>query len=963
MKVAYSNTSRAQQGFALITTILLLLLVSGLAAAVMYMSMTQKSISKSDTEDSIVYYGAEAGMEKMMSDLALLYQSKQAPSLSDLASLSSQAPDIPGVKYEANAVSNAYSITAPEDPVKRGFPASYQSNVASGDHSGLIAQIIPINLTATASRMWASSANSNGATQIRMFRKVEVALIPVFQFGVFCDADCSYFPGPNFDFAGRVHTNGNLWLAAGSSLTFHDKITAVGDVIRKQLANTYDATSGAYNGTVSIPTATGGCDGSKPACRTMSFCEGSVTGGSRVSSAPNYDSSSTLNRDWVTAGGSVCGPSGSPAISTGTYHSFILSGDTGATALKLPFVSSGVQPIEIIRRKKADDGSTPGLGNSRLMNEASIRILLDDNPYNLSTLGPLDPQNIALENTGNLVSPGLSSVVNAVTGGAQYFATGTDAAGIRCNTNVSSSCTSSAQVADTNWIPPANGVDPYVAAKYYTGATLPSSQAASVVPWTSGTTTVRNVAGATATIWPLLTGWIRIEVGSSAGGYTAVTTDVLQWGWSRQADVVPNSETGITNTVNPNAIVLLQQIFDLDAKGAASKYTTTGTMTGLTGLNTSGFNYYPINFYDPREGELRDTTSGKAGGSCSINGIMNAVEIDVGNLTKWLTGAAPYGSGSKGALADSNTFNGYILYFSDRRGGSVDGGYDYLDTINSGTSNGMPNGALDKEEDVYLGTYPSGINSTVLVTPPAYIGSGFGVTPKLSSTNFNPGVGTRVQCSTNGSAPFGAIGRANVVLAPRHVLRLVNGTLGNLPGKKADGTGGFTVASEQPVYIMGNYNASSAAQFTGESVAAAVIADTVTLLSNQFSDLGTLQSPFTPDASRTTWYRVAIASGKTLPFKQPSGTSKDYGTDGGIHNFLRYIENWDGQTLNYKGSMVSLYYSAYETGAFKCCTTVYSPPTRNYSFDTNFLTPSLLPPGTPTFKDVVDLGFQQDLNP
>jgi len=61
--------------------------------------------------------------------------------------------------------------------------------------------------------------------------------------------------------------------------------------------------------------------------------------------------------------------------------------------------------------------------------------------------------------------------------------------------------------------------------------------------------------------------------------------------------------------------------------------------------------------------------------------------------------------------------------------------------------------------------------------------------------------------------------------------------------------------------------------------------------------------------------------------------------------------------------MVNLYYSRYGTGAFKCCTTVYSPPTRNYSFDTNFLTPSLLPPGTPEFKDVVDLGFQQNLNP
>ena len=36
---------------------------------------------------------------------------------------------------------------------------------------------------------------------------------------------------------------------------------------------------------------------------------------------------------------------------------------------------------------------------------------------------------------------------------------------------------------------------------------------------------------------------------------------------------------------------------------------------------------------------------------------------------------------------------------------------------------------------------------------------------------------------------------------------------------------------------------------------------------------------------------------------------------------------------------------------------VYSPPTRGYNFDTDFLTPSLLPPHTPMFRDVNITGF------
>src|SRR5260370_33935505 len=91
--------------------------------------------------------------------------------------------------------------------------------------------------------------------------------------------------------------------------------------------------------------------------------------------------------------------------------------------------------------------------------------------------------------------------------------------------------------------------------------------------------------------------------------------------------------------------------------------------------------------------------------------------------------------------------------------------------------------------------------------------------------------------------------------------------------------------------------------------------------------------------------KVLGANGNNINF--PSvvavGVPQDFGTDGGVHNFLRYLENWGGQALNYRGSMASLYYSQYGTGVFKCCGTVYSPPTRNYAFDADFLDLSKMP--------------------
>ena len=193
--------------------------------------------------------------------------------------------------------------------------------------------------------------------------------------------------------------------------------------------------------------------------------------------------------------------------------------------------------------------------------------------------------------------------------------------------------------------------------------------------------------------------------------------------------------------------------------------------------------------------------------------------------------------------------------------------------------------------------------------------------------------------------------------------------------------GGFTVASENPVYVLGNYNTtandtiwSTGADDTRPHAAAAIIADSVTLLSNSWNDLNSMvpaTAPTQPSGNRnasTTYYRTAVAAGKNINLKFPTWANANpdypYSTDGGVGNFLRFMESWSGVTLNYQGSMVSLYYSTYNTGIFKCCTySVYRPPVRHYVFDPDFATPSGLPPGTPMFRDVDSLSYRQYYTP
>jgi hypothetical protein len=799
-----------------------------------------------------------------------------------------------------------YNVPVPNGGGCGALPTTNQT-ISSGPNEGLQAQIVPLSLQVTADRLAVEEA--------RLIRKVEIAQIPVFQFGVFSQSDLSYFPGPNFDFSGRVHTNGNLFLAAGggSTLTFHSKIRAAGDVVRDQLANGNSTLAQGRTGNVLIPTAPSGCDGGQPACRNLQAAPNE--GSSIAGPTPPYGGTGAANPVWS-------------SLSSSTYNGMILSGTTGAKQLTLPFVQPGVGPIEIIRRPLAGESVTSALGVSRLYNQAQIRVLLSDNPAELPG-GTGAAQNIRLANLKTSgAAPDYTNGVPVAGASNTFFAEGARTTTIKKGVVT----TLVGPGGETNWSsipsvpPPAE-------------ATLVPVNAPLLTP-TSTTDAIGNVT--TTQPWDLLDGYLRVEIRKADGSYAAVTKEWLELGFAR--GLTPPA-SGLPNAVHPNAILILQMQADRNANGiidAGELVQDAGTASVITGAATRN-NWYPINMYEAREGEFRENQ--RATTNCSIGGVLNLVEIDVNNLKRWLAGNIA-GSGN---LVEFTSQNGYILYVSDRRGtvpspaaGNIKTGeYGFEDVINLGSPAGNPNGILEVGEDAngngLLDTYAAN-----------FLGLGFGVVQPGSLPN------TPVSCLNTA--------RVNWVSGPRHAVRLVNGSLGNLPVRPDNGLGGFTLASEGLAYVVGNYNA-NAAGFGDPHASSAVMADTVTLLSNNWSDLASLQSPADINGrpAATSFFRVAIATGKNINFPTvgAAGVPQDFGTDGGVHNFLRYLENWGGQTLNYRGSMASLYYSQYGTGVFKCCGTVYSPPTRNYAFDLDFLDLSKMPPGTPKFRDVVNVGFQQ----
>lgn len=934
MRKGRNNT----RGFALIAALLLTILLSGVALGLLYMVSNEARMGGADLEGNLAYYGAEAGMENLTSQLSQLYQNSQTPGAAAICALLSNNPtgvsgaNITNINY-TQVISWPPNVSSTTCPTTN--PTTSWDIVGAGPNQGMVASMIPFTLNVTATRqasvgqVSANSASAATGASVNMTRTVEVALLPAFEFGIFCQYDCDYFAGPVFNFGGRVHTNGNLFLASGSTLAFSDKIAAANQVILDQLENGWPTSNG-YTGAIYVPNASGGCAGGVGTSTCPQLTAGSWTGG--------FPPTGAANPGWT-------------SISTSTFNGFIKNGLTGASVLTLPFMqSSKVGAIDIIRRPTP--GDSPQLLNSRLYSNAEIRILLADTQAELHPDRPSlsDGQDIQLTGSYPLTA-------GAYSGSNMYFGM--------------------AQSGSGNWVVPTSC--PGLATWPLLGEVTQSGS------------TCQSV-------------WLRVEYCTSAstcanssGAWVGVTTQWLGYGFGRPYGVSPSTPYGGAgaNPLGP-AILILQQL--QSGVGNAS----------AVGAASTANNWLPINLYDSREGEPREGRSASNTTACGPIGVVNVVELDVGNLWLWLQGAAPYGGGS-GASVNSTTQNGYIVYFSDQRGMLPDahpltayyspglsGVSGLEDTVNATSSTGVPDGVL--EPATYYSYSPEDVDDNNFLDNwgQAHLGDGFGVAAgSMAQPYFISGTTTGIACNSGG-AP--AIAAWNMVTGPRHALRLVDGGMNGAqttylphPANTTSYGYGFTVASEEPVYIWGNYNSDSSDPFwatpnpTNAAAAlhsaAAIIADAVTLLSPDWADANSFLSPCAASAglancsttgrvetaAHPSYYRVAIAAGKSIPFPEPGWASaaglKDFGTDGGMHNFLRYLEDRSASTVYFNGSMISMYYSQYATGIFKCCGTVYQPPTRQYYFDTQFENPNNLPPGTPMFQDVVSLSYHESFAP
>ena len=944
------TTMRKQSGIALITTLLLLLLMSAMVVGFMLLVTEGQRLSGMNNEQSRAFYGAESGMEKITADLGSLFGTTYAPTGAQVDALATKPPVLPstaGVSYLDVLGNSTYAIAYPKDV--NGNPQAQFAQIKSGSSAFQGMSALETTYTLTVAARTASGGEA------KLVRTTQTVGIPLFQFGIFSDTDLSFFPGPNFDFGGRVHTNGNLFLDSGGpsgatptqtgvvQLWLRSPVTASKDIFRDCLSNSNpESATGQHPGSVEI--TNGG------SLQALGFGQGSL----------NSCLGSGKNSSW-------------PSVSA-SYNGNLRSG-VKPLNLTITLLGNGSsKPVDMIRRPVAGErAANPGILGERYFSQASLRVLLSDNAADITGLDCVSAT--APFNLADLARP----VASWVTANATALKAAMTAAG-------------------TTLLP--------LAASGAAGATVAAGYNSNDGYWQPTNT-------------PIITGFIKIDAqtsyGSPCGNYTDVTKEILSLGYAgRNLNPValapptlpglPGAQLGPSPSnclePHPNAVIRLERVRDNPSNFGLNA----GCGVSATIAPPNPSDYWPNALYDTREGYNRQPAPA-LNNQVTLGGIMNYVELDVKNLAKWFNGTI--GASGPTTKDPSVAPNNFVVYISDRRGNFLPTGtavgtwpplspsthetgeYGYFDLVNSGDIKGCPDNTIEPIPATGGPSAEDPAGSGVLAiygekTFPAGLVDSTGVaTFTTLFTNLpNAAVQADPLCLAGGSGGISPWprsflkqnndGRENSNALFRRAVKIANGSLITTPVCPGVVPCGLSITTENPAYIQGDFNANSAGGgFANPSVATSVAADAITILSVNWNDVNSFASPFNNAFARngaTTYVRTAVLAGKEVSFQIPAWDtvgidgSQDFGTDGGVHNFLRFLERWNG-TLFYEGSIVSLFYSRQATGLFNSGGNNYSPPTRGYLFDVNFLNPTLLPPRTPMFRDINTTGFTQLLLP
>ena len=985
-----------QKGSAIVISLFVLALISVFVALALSRSSAEAAATGNESAEGRTFYAAQGSLETMTRNFNKVFEVKIAPTNAELDA----------VRTGAVVGLGNFTFRQELDLIPRPAGVTPTKVLSGGPFSGLYAIQDNWRLRTTAiDSPGVALTDIPQAVQVQLTRNVLNNRIPIFQFGIFYDDDLELFRPPRFSFGGRVHSNKNFFISpGGSGVYFDSRVTVVGQIVTQSWRNWNQSDSA--NDQTFIKNASGVYQQLLP---TM----GSVLNTTAGSASNIFASDATMPPSAVN--GSFAAQS---AIFDGNLQS-------GVKPLKLPIKidSATTDLIEMIRRGKKTPGANGGdlinnagtlvavtgttadsdiLKEERFPNKPGIRISLSDSKAKLpgcasgvGTAAIAVPCGVRLDGykdgTGPVPVPTPSATpdrargyqpksMKLTSGAGTYGYTPTRANGERLYTAGTREVWIKVETVDSN---AGTGV---ITTKDITedflSLGLTEEAPASIVmaayagthssngTATSPSANMTATAIQTASTFPDSRSVLKLQRFAIFGPAIPSTNNYLySFGSGSSAVNVVRRYSATTDPLIANGCVATCTARNADPNTSLENYAHLKRAT-VNGTTNEAIVPFPIEMYDSREGTYYDDASRYTAGQVTRNGVMSMIDIDVANLRRFMRGdfdgMFPVTTNFPAGLqsTDIPQKQGWVVYVSDRRGDAdFDGEYDMEDLYGNSPGN---DGTLQSGEDL----------------------NGNGT---LEAKYLSPSSETCLGSATTCEAPKYADTDGPDAAAVddhryyRRGVRLINGTTvpGNYDSVTPSNTKGVTFASENGMYVLGNFNATGVANVpaTGNTIysdylpfntaihiPSSVVGDAVTILSNAWNDSESFVTPY-DDNSRVaidTTVRFGMVAGDSLSTKNNSpdqGGSGPWGTEnGGVHNFKRYLETWSSARLDYSGSLINLFNSSNNNSTFKCCVTVYAPPTRNWVFDSTFLDPDRLPPGTPYFQYIQTTGFQRTNN-
>jgi hypothetical protein len=254
--------SRSESGSAILIALFVMLLLLSFVALAVTRTTNETVASSNDQAETRTFTASHASLEVMTRNFNKIFDVKLNPDAADLLRIEGQTP--PGF--------DNYTF---EQDVNQ-MQASQIVVMTGEEFQGLnaIRDKWELRTTATENRT---------DTKVALRREFFNNRIPIFQFGIFYEDDLELHPGPRFDFGGRVHSNGNMFLMAQTGLYFASKVTATKHIFTDVAKNNRPWTQWGEN--VWIKNASGTYVKLK---NNMGSVLGTVVNGSPETDAPLY---------------------------------------------------------------------------------------------------------------------------------------------------------------------------------------------------------------------------------------------------------------------------------------------------------------------------------------------------------------------------------------------------------------------------------------------------------------------------------------------------------------------------------------------------------------------------------------------------------------------------------------------------------------------------------------------------